>query len=60
MPRTVLLFILGNPGLLKFYVPFLDAIYHEANSSTSSSSPTRTWAYPSTLAVTARPSIPLP
>jgi pimeloyl-ACP methyl ester carboxylesterase len=26
----------GNPGLLDFYVPFLDAIYHEVNSSTSS------------------------
>ena len=23
----------GNPGLLDFYIPFLDAIYHEANSS---------------------------
>jgi pimeloyl-ACP methyl ester carboxylesterase len=27
----------GNPGLLDFYVPFLDAIYHKANISTSSS-----------------------
>ena len=26
----------GNPGLLDFYVPFLDAIYHEVKSSTSS------------------------
>ncbi|KAF8270146.1 hypothetical protein EI94DRAFT_1681141 [Lactarius quietus] len=32
-PRTVLLFIPGNPGLLDFYIPFLDAIYHAANSS---------------------------
>ncbi|KAI9455146.1 hypothetical protein BJY52DRAFT_1213395 [Lactarius psammicola] len=39
-PRTVLLFIPGNPGLLDFYVPFLDAIYAEANSSTSSTSVT--------------------
>ena len=27
----------GNPGLLDFYVPFLDTIYSEANSSDSSS-----------------------
>lgn len=32
-PRTILLFIPGNPGLLDFYIPFLDTIYHEANSS---------------------------
>ncbi|KAN0134248.1 DUF2305 domain containing protein [Lactarius tabidus] len=31
-PRTVLLFIPGNPGLLDFYIPFLDAIYHETDS----------------------------
>ncbi|KAH9023369.1 hypothetical protein EDB85DRAFT_1991162 [Lactarius pseudohatsudake] len=33
VPRTVLLFIPGNPGLLDVYIPFLDAIYSEANSS---------------------------
>ncbi|KAH9005514.1 hypothetical protein EDB86DRAFT_3036780 [Lactarius hatsudake] len=33
IPRTVLLFIPGNPGLLDVYIPFLDAIYSEANSS---------------------------
>ncbi|KAI9443998.1 hypothetical protein H4582DRAFT_1918432 [Lactarius indigo] len=32
-PRTVLVFIPGNPGLLDFYIPFLDAIYAEAKSS---------------------------
>jgi len=31
LPRTVLLFIPGNPGLLDFYVPFLDAIYDQTN-----------------------------
>ncbi|KAI0301380.1 hypothetical protein BC826DRAFT_949383 [Russula brevipes] len=32
VPRTVLLFIPGNPGLLDFYVPFLDAIHRGATS----------------------------
>ncbi|KAN0132802.1 DUF2305 domain containing protein [Lactarius tabidus] len=33
MPRTVLLFIPGNPGLLDFYMPFLDAIYDKVSTS---------------------------
>ncbi|KAI0249305.1 hypothetical protein BJV78DRAFT_1129761 [Lactifluus subvellereus] len=35
IPRTVLLFIPGNPGLLDFYVPFLNAIHHDATSGSS-------------------------
>ncbi|KAI0265417.1 hypothetical protein BC834DRAFT_879350 [Gloeopeniophorella convolvens] len=34
VPHTVLLFIPGNPGLLDFYVPFLNAI-HEATAKSS-------------------------
>ncbi|KAF8497387.1 hypothetical protein F5888DRAFT_1697217 [Russula emetica] len=42
-PRTILLFIPGNPGLLEFYVPFLNAIYRSVNSdSRTSSSPSGT------------------
>ncbi|KAN0109027.1 DUF2305 domain containing protein [Russula decolorans] len=37
-PRTILLFIPGNPGLLDFYVPFLNAIYRSVNSDPSSRS----------------------
>ncbi len=44
--RTSLRFVLGNPGLLDFYVPFLNAIYRSVNSSSdppssSESSPSR-------------------
>ena len=42
--RCVYSLRLGNPGLLDFYVPFLNAIYRGANSdpSSSSSSPSST------------------
>ncbi|KAH9995909.1 hypothetical protein BJV74DRAFT_300115 [Russula compacta] len=37
VPRTVLLFIPGNPGLLDMYVPFLDAVHRGAISNSESS-----------------------
>ncbi|KAA1471578.1 hypothetical protein DENSPDRAFT_865247 [Dentipellis sp. KUC8613] len=32
-PRTVILFIPGNPGLLGFYIPFLSFLYEKASPS---------------------------
>lgn len=45
--RTILLFIPGNPGLLEFYVPFLNAIYRSVNSDASSSSSSSSSSSPS-------------
>ncbi|TFK30823.1 alpha/beta-hydrolase [Coprinopsis marcescibilis] len=32
-PKTVVLFIPGNPGLIEFYTPFLDALHHNGGAN---------------------------